>query len=119
MCSRLFYMTLLVAGCDDKPASEPGPATVLDADRDGFSADEGCDDSSPAVSPEAAEFCDSLDNDCDDSTDEDTVDASTWYLERDSDGYDTPGCSRLEAARHVCSCRPDSPSKTLRMSANA
>lgn len=77
MHSHLFCVALLLAACDDKPASDSGPVAVPDADQDGFSADEDCDDGNPAVYPDAPEVCDSLDNDCDGSTDEDAVDAGT------------------------------------------
>jgi len=41
-------------------------ASVLDADGDGFSVDEDCDDTNPDVNPDATEICDDgLDNDCD------------------------------------------------------
>ena len=47
-----------------------------------------CDDASAAVNPGATELCDALDNDCDGTTDEaDAVDAATWYMDTDSDGY--------------------------------
>jgi hypothetical protein len=47
-----------------------------------------CDDSLDTVFPEADEYCDGLDNDCDDLTDEsDALDAPTWYLDADDDGY--------------------------------
>ena len=47
-----------------------------------------CDDTDPAINPNADEYCDGVDNDCDGSLDEsDALDASTWYADSDSDGY--------------------------------
>ncbi len=55
----------------------------------GFVADDNdCDDSNPAVNPSASEYCDDVDNDCDGLTDEsDSLDATTWFLDADGDGY--------------------------------
>ena len=51
------------------------------------SADD-CDDGNAAVNPAAAELCNTLDDDCDGDTDEDSaVDAPTWYLDADGDGF--------------------------------
>jgi hypothetical protein len=50
-----------------------------------------CNDAVVAVSPSAIETCDAIDNDCDGTTDEDdATDASTWYLDGDSDSYGNP-----------------------------
>ena len=57
----------------------------------GFSEDaEDCDDDDSAIHPSAEEVCDGLDNDCDglvDDIDPDIVDAETWYIDYDADGY--------------------------------
>ena len=54
----------------------------------GWSADRtDCDDANSGVHPGAAEYCDSLDNDCDLSADEGAVDAPTWAVDLDQDGY--------------------------------
>ncbi|MDP7202461.1 MAG: MopE-related protein, partial [Dehalococcoidia bacterium] len=47
-----------------------------------------CDDSTTAASPGEDETCDTIDNDCDGDVDEDSaLDAPTWYLDGDADGY--------------------------------
>jgi len=90
-------------GTVDVDASDPS-TFYADADSDGFgdasSAVEACDapsgygadatdcdDADGAVFPGAAESCNSGDDDCDAAVDEDADDASTWYVDGDSDGY--------------------------------
>jgi hypothetical protein len=47
-----------------------------------------CDDEDATIHPNASESCDGFDNNCDGATDEEpSVDASTWYLDADTDGY--------------------------------
>ncbi len=89
---------------DDSPVS--GTSTWhLDYDGDGFggttvtaeacdapsgyvATDTDCDDLDADVFPGADERCDGVDDDCDGTVDEDdAIDASTWYLDYDGDGY--------------------------------
>ena len=52
------------------------------------SDDSDCDDTNSTIRPDATETCDGEDDDCDGVTDEaDAVDAATWYLDSDSDGF--------------------------------
>jgi hypothetical protein len=59
-----------------------------------------CDDRNAAVFPGADEYCNSYDDDCDGVVDEsDAVDAGSWYVDSDGDGYGDPtttveGCSQ-------------------------
>jgi hypothetical protein len=60
------------------PDGDP-PAT--DADGDGFTADEDCDDADPEIYPGAVERCNELDDDCDDVVDEEL------NIDADGDGF--------------------------------
>jgi hypothetical protein len=68
----------------------------VDVDGDGYLAGENpltqdCDDTRADVFPDADEYCDLVDNDCDTLVDERTsVDAPTWYFDRDRDGFGDP-----------------------------
>ena len=95
--------------CDTLIDEDPvgAPLWYRDLDGDGYgdvsfsvsacSAPEGyvassedCDDTDPDVSPAAEERCGGGDEDCDGTVDEpDAVDAATWYLDGDGDGYGT------------------------------
>ncbi|MEL6341699.1 MAG: putative metal-binding motif-containing protein [Myxococcota bacterium] len=57
--------------------------------------DEDCDDTDEDVSPDGEEVCNDIDDDCNDEIDEAAAtDASTWYRDRDEDGYGDPEDSR-------------------------
>jgi hypothetical protein len=98
---RTFCLALLtglaLTGCDEDQSIfstdyfEGGPAAE-DADGDGYTAGEDCDDDSFSVNPGAAEICDGIDNDCDGKTDDgdDTLSGEgreTYYADMDGDGY--------------------------------
>ena len=72
--------------------------STLDGDGDGFAATEDCDDTDPAVNPDADEICDEKDNDCDTFIDLDPV-APLLYADIDLDGFGDP-------ATGVGSCFP-------------
>lgn len=58
---------------------------------------EDCDDANATTYPGALEYCDGEDDDCDGTIDEDdAVDAQTWWLDADSDGF---GGSRLSVSQ--------------------
>jgi hypothetical protein len=47
-----------------------------------------CDDNDDDINPGADEYCNGEDDDCDGTTDEDdALDADTWYIDSDGDGY--------------------------------
>ena len=70
--------------------------TACDAPSGYVSASVGldCDDADGTVNPGATEVCNDIDDDCDSAIDEsDAADASTWYIDSDSDGYGTTSAS--------------------------
>ena len=82
-------MTLLLLAC--LPGEIP-PCTQCaandDLDGDGYSANAGdCDDGDAAIRPGADEVCNERDDDCNGLVDDEAVDARTWYLDDDGDGY--------------------------------
>jgi len=64
-----------------------GSVGYVDADGDGFSACEDCDDNEATTHENGTEVCDGADNDCDGDVDDDAVDATTWYGDSDGDGH--------------------------------
>ena len=67
------------------------------APTDGFAAEEGdCDDEDADINPAAAEVCDDgrVDEDCSGASDDDddaTIEKSTWYGDKDEDGFGDAG----------------------------
>jgi hypothetical protein len=57
-------------GPTDKQVCLKIKVTAVDADGDGYSSCDDCDDSDPAIHPGAAETCNSKDDNCDGQTDE-------------------------------------------------
>jgi hypothetical protein len=81
---------LLVLGAcaGDTPKSVDTAGLVddaVDADGDGYAADEDCDDGDASVHPGAVEVCDGVDNNCADGVDEGV--SGTWYTDADADGF--------------------------------
>jgi len=100
--ATLLPILALLVGCSDKggddtdaAAEDTGTAETLptdgtdpvDADGDGYTADDDCDDSNPYINPGAEEICDEVDNDCNDLIDDDALGAPTWFADSDDDGY--------------------------------
>ena len=65
--------------------TDTGSATSIDADGDGFSAEEDCNDNDPGIYPGAVEICDGNDNNCNDEIDESVT--TTYYQDSDNDGF--------------------------------
>ena len=74
-------------------ASDTGGTALVDADGDGWTNDEDCDDDDPARAPGLDEVCDGVDNDCDDEVDEGVGDP--FYADADADGYGDPSAEIL------------------------
>jgi hypothetical protein len=103
----------LAASATDTPGLVTGELLLFsvllsDADGDGHVTDRlgggDCDDSDPAVNPDAVEVCDDLDTDEDcsgyaDDDDPGVTDAELRYVDNDSDGY---------GASEVVTCEPES-----------
>ena len=88
----LLALGLFLGGCPGEK-EDTGP---FDADGDGFTGLEDCNDDDGLIFPGADELCDGVDNNCDDVIDEGTaVDVTAWYVDGDGDGY---GDSAGEAA---------------------
>ncbi len=67
-----------------------------------------CDDSNPFVNPSAPEVCNGIDDDCDEDIDEEvTGQCTSFYRDRDGDGWGDPSESR-------CLCAPDEEFTTTR-----
>lgn len=93
--TRLIAPWLLVIavagpGCQRGAGLKVDDTGETDADQDGYVLGPDCDDADSAVSPAAEERCDGVDNDCDGRTDEDAVDAASWYVDADQDGFGDP-----------------------------
>lgn len=78
--------------CDDNDRAwrydDCYPDGMVDADGDGYNDSADCDDMNAAIHPGAVETCNGIDDDCDGVTDESSaMDADTWYLDDDEDGY--------------------------------
>ena len=54
-----------------------------------------CDDDAIGVNPAAVEICDGIDQDCSGVADDGAIDASTWYVDADDDGYGVDGTGVL------------------------
>ena len=81
-------------GADGGDGSDGGTdgdsAAPLDADGDGFPADEDCDDDDPTVYPGADEDCSDIDRDCDGDPVAGAIDVVEGWIDDDGDGYGDP-----------------------------
>ncbi|MBN2801203.1 MAG: putative metal-binding motif-containing protein, partial [Deltaproteobacteria bacterium] len=77
-------LSLALIGCRDP---DKNPPAAVDGDADGFLVEDDCDDADASVYPGADERCDGVDNDCDGAVDDSPVDAPTWNLDGDGDGF--------------------------------
>ena len=103
-------------GTADEPDAADATIWYADADVDGYgdpavsqpACDQppgytaralDCDDSRAAVNPAGLEVCDGIDNDCDGTVDIGAIDASTWYVDLDSDGYGSLAATQVSCAQ--------------------
>ena len=90
--------------CDEEIDEEITQTFYLDEDGDGFGTNDvtsvsctildgyvlvgdDCDDTTSLRSPNNNEICDEIDNDCDEDIDEESINALTFYIDIDDDGY--------------------------------
>jgi len=63
-------------------------SAAVDADSDGYTENQDCNDADSSTNPGAPEICDGIDNDCDGEIDDGAT--TTWYADADADGYGDP-----------------------------
>ncbi len=103
-------------GDTDEDSAVDAPHWYPDGDGDGYGDPAGgvasceilaghlsdptdCNDADASIHPGADEYCNGQDDDCDGTTDEDTsLDALTWYLDADGDGYGDAGATHESCA---------------------
>ena len=88
----LSLLLALAAGChadkDGETGSLDSGTGLVDADGDGYTADEDCNDLDAMTNPGVEESCDGVDNNCDDEIDEGLN--QSWYVDVDGDGFGDP-----------------------------
>lgn len=91
-------------GQDGSGGTDAGDGTngsgPVDADEDGYSADEDCDDGDASVNPGAEEDCSETDRNCDGDPTANAYDRSVGYADEDGDGYGDPD-------RPIDACNPE------------
>ena len=95
--SAIDAVTVYVDADSDGYGSEASSTTACDPPPGFIEAGGDCDDGDSTSYPGAVEVCDGADNDCNGSVDDAPVDAASWRLDADGDGYGTgeaiEGCS--------------------------
>jgi hypothetical protein len=93
---RSLPLVVLALACRTpaKSTDTAGLSGETDADGDGYTSAEDCDDADASVNPGATEVCNGVDDDCDDETDEGVL--QTFYADADGDGFGD-GAATVEA----------------------
>lgn len=88
---RIFSLVLTAALLTGCPAPDTGDSSKVsgdDADGDGFTSDNDCNDDDASINPDATEACDGIDNNCDEQVDEaGATGGATFYADSDGDSY--------------------------------
>ena len=77
---------------------------IIDDDGDGWDVTEDCDDNDPNVNPGADEICNGIDDNCNlliDDADPTLVNADTWYLDNDGDGFGDASMSMMACIQPI------------------
>ncbi len=77
-----FLFTLALTGCQ---TDNDGDGLLAPEDGASIKANEDCNDDDATIGAPSEEICDGIDNDCDGEIDEGVI--TTFYLDRDGDGY--------------------------------
>ena len=86
----LLVAALLLTACPPSKPDDSGATADVDADGDGYTSLEDCDDEDPEVFPGALELCNGVDDDCDgyaDADDPSVDDALEYVPDDDGDGF--------------------------------
>ncbi|MEZ4320042.1 MAG: putative metal-binding motif-containing protein [Myxococcota bacterium] len=82
----MLSIALTLLACKGDPPDETGDPTV-DADADGFSEADDCNDADADVNPGAVERCNGIDDDCDGTIDSGADDADDFFADDDGDAF--------------------------------
>lgn len=82
----MYWLLMYACYSENKPIEDDNNAiVVIDADGDGYTDEEDCDDDNSNIHPGMEEICDGVDNNCNDEIDE-SVQIS-FYEDTDEDGF--------------------------------
>lgn len=89
---KVIFTVIAISGGDCPSASSTiccNASAIQDADGDGYDNTADCDDTNPAINPDAVEECDGVDNNCDGQIDEGFT-LTIYYGDSDGDGFGDP-----------------------------
>ena len=94
-----WLLTVALVACTD--GTDTSVVDPTDADGDGVSAADDCDDNDSTVYPGADEVCNGVDDDCNGQVDDEPVDAVVVFEDSDGDGHGVASVSE-----RACSAGP-------------